>query len=63
MNILFILIPLSLVLVVAAAWAFFWAVDSGQFDDMEAPGWDVLSDDATGEAAPPASCSTARVNA
>ena len=42
MHILYVLIPLSLLLVAAAAWAFFWAVDHGQFDDLEAPSWDVL---------------------
>lgn len=45
MSILFILIPLSLVLVVLAGWAFFWAVGSGQFEDLDKPGWDVLRDD------------------
>jgi cbb3-type cytochrome oxidase maturation protein len=45
MHILFVLIPLSLVLVAGAVWAFFWAVDQGQFDDLESPGWDVLQDD------------------
>lgn len=45
MSILFVLIPLSLALVVLAGWGFFWAVGSGQFDDMESPGWDVLRDD------------------
>lgn len=44
MSILFILIPLSLVLVVLAGWAFFWAVGSGQFEDLDKPGWDVLRD-------------------
>jgi cbb3-type cytochrome oxidase maturation protein len=44
MEILFVLIPLSLALVVGAAWAFFWAVDHGQFDDLESPGWDALRD-------------------
>ncbi|AMN47635.1 hypothetical protein ACG33_11095 [Steroidobacter denitrificans] len=42
MNILYVMIPLSLVLVVAAGWAFFWAVGSGQFDDLESPAWEVL---------------------
>jgi cbb3-type cytochrome oxidase maturation protein len=42
MNILFILVPLSLALVAFALWGFFWAVRSGQFDDMESPGWEVL---------------------
>jgi len=37
MNVLMILIPLSILLVVGAGVAFFWAVDHGQFDDMETP--------------------------
>jgi cbb3-type cytochrome oxidase maturation protein len=36
MNILFVLIPLSLVLLGVAIWALFWAVDSGQFEDLDA---------------------------
>lgn len=44
------LIPLSLVLVAGAVAAFFWAVDSGQFDDFDAAGESVLGDDS----APPA---------
>jgi len=50
MDILFILIPLSLVLVGFGCWAFFWAVDNGQFDDLESPGWDALTDEASEEA-------------
>jgi cbb3-type cytochrome oxidase maturation protein len=34
-NILFVLIPLSLVLLGVAIWALFWAVDSGQFEDLD----------------------------
>ncbi len=45
MNILYMLIPLSLVLVAAAVWAFFWAVRSGQFDDLEGPAHRILMDD------------------
>lgn len=45
MSILFILIPVSLALVAFAGWAFFWAVDNGQFDDLESPAWDVLRDE------------------
>lgn len=37
MNILVVMIPLSIVLLVGAAIAFFWAVDHGQFDDLETP--------------------------
>ena len=53
MSILFILIPLSLVLVAFGAWAFFWAVDKGQFDDLDTPAWSVLQeDDSAGERPP-----------
>ncbi len=43
MSMLLILIPLSLVLIGIAVWAFIWAVGSGQFDDLETPAWDILS--------------------
>lgn len=45
MNILFLLIPLGLLLLGIAVWAFFWAVGSGQFDDLKTPGWSVVMDD------------------
>ena len=44
MNILLVLVPLSLALVALGLWAFFWAVGSGQFDDLESAGWDALLD-------------------
>jgi len=45
MNILFLLIPLGLLLLGFAVWAFFWAVGSGQFDDLDTPAWSVVMDD------------------
>ncbi|MEJ2513998.1 MAG: cbb3-type cytochrome oxidase assembly protein CcoS [Gammaproteobacteria bacterium] len=45
MTILYLLIPLSLVLLGLAVWAFFWAVNSGQFDDLDSPAWRILLDD------------------
>ena len=45
MEILYLLIPLSVVLVFAIAIAFWWSVKSGQFDDLEGPGFKVLMDD------------------
>jgi cbb3-type cytochrome oxidase maturation protein len=45
MNILFLLIPLGLVLLAIAVGAFFWATRSGQFDDLDTPGWSVVMDD------------------
>jgi cbb3-type cytochrome oxidase maturation protein len=44
-SILFALIPLSLMLLGAAIWAFFWAVRSGQFDDLDTPAVRILLDD------------------
>lgn len=45
MSILYLLIPLGLVLLGVAVWAFFWAVGSGQFDDLKSPAWSVVMDD------------------
>ena len=45
MDIVLLLIPLSLILVGVVAWAIFWAVRSGQFDDMEGPAHRILMDD------------------
>lgn len=45
MSILFLLIPLGLVLLALALWAFFWAVRQGQFDDLESPAVQILLDD------------------
>ncbi len=45
MDILFVLIPLSLILVAGACWAFFCAVDAGQFEDLDSPGWDAIEED------------------
>ena len=45
MEILFLLIPLSLLLLGIAVWAFFWAVRSGQFDDLDSPAYRILMDD------------------
>jgi cbb3-type cytochrome oxidase maturation protein len=51
MNILFLLIPLGLLLLGLAIWAFFWAVGSGQFDDLDSPAMSVVMDDDTRPAA------------
>lgn len=45
MTILYLLIPLGLLLLGVAVWAFMWAVRSGQFEDMEGPAYRVLMDD------------------
>ena len=45
MDILFLLIPLSLVLVFVIAALFWWSVHSGQYEDLDGPGHTVLMDD------------------
>ncbi len=47
MNILYVLIPLALLVLGVAVWAFFWAVGSGQFDDLDTPAMRILLDDDT----------------
>jgi cbb3-type cytochrome oxidase maturation protein len=44
MDILFMLIPLSVVLVFAVIGVFAWALNSGQFDDLEREGDRILGD-------------------
>lgn len=45
MEILYLLIPLGLLVLSVAIWAFLWAVKTGQFDDMEGPAHRILMDD------------------
>lgn len=45
MSILYVLIPLALLILGGAVWAFFWAVGSGQFDDLDTPAMRILMDD------------------
>jgi len=45
MDILFLLIPLSVVLVFLIGGVFWFALRSGQFDDLESPGLNVVLDD------------------
>jgi cbb3-type cytochrome oxidase maturation protein len=44
-DILYLLIPLSVVLVVLIGWVLWWAVTNGQFDDLEGPAHRIISDD------------------
>jgi len=45
MSVLIYLIPISLLLLGAAIWAFVWAVRAGQFDDLDTPPLDILAED------------------
>ncbi len=45
MEALYLLVPMSVVVVFVAIWIFFRASDSGQFDDMVGPAMRILQDD------------------
>lgn len=45
MESLYLLIPLSIVLVFLIGVIFWWSVRSGQFDDLEGPAYRVVMDD------------------
>jgi cbb3-type cytochrome oxidase maturation protein len=47
MDILYLLIPLSLVLVFVIAALFWWSLKSGQYEDLDGPGYRILMDDDT----------------
>ena len=47
MTVIYIVLPLALVIVGVAVWAFVWAADRGQFDDLDTPALRLLHDDVT----------------
>lgn len=45
MDILYLLVPMSILLVFVIAAIFWWSLKSGQFEDLDGPGYRVLMDD------------------
>jgi len=45
MEILYLIIPLSVLLIIAISWVFMWAVRSGQFDDLEGPAHRIIMEE------------------
>lgn len=45
MSVLYLVLPISLLLVIAAVGSFVWAVRNGQLDDLETPRLRMLLDD------------------
>ena len=45
MESLYLLVPLSVALVFLIGWLFWRALEGGQFDDLDRPGYAVLEDD------------------
>lgn len=58
METLYLLIPLSVVLVFLIGVGFWWSLRSGQFDDLEGPAYRVLMDDDRPPQEPPTSGDT-----
>lgn len=46
MTIIYLVLPLALVIVGVALWAFVWSAKSGQFDDLDTPAIRMVHDDA-----------------
>lgn len=45
MSVIYLVLPLALVIVGAAVWAFAWSARSGQMDDLDTPALRVLHDE------------------
>ncbi len=45
MDSLYLLIPIALVFCVIAIKLLLWAIDSGQYDDLDKEAWRILADD------------------
>ena len=52
MEVLILLIPVSVALALLIGAGFWWAVRSGQFDDLEGPAHRILADDDTTDVIP-----------
>jgi cbb3-type cytochrome oxidase maturation protein len=53
-DVLYLLIPLSVVLVFLIGVVFWFALKGGQFDDLDSPGFKLIMDDDSVRPAPPA---------
>ena len=45
MSVIYLVLPLALVVVALAVWAFVWSSHRGQFDDLDTPPVRALHDD------------------
>ena len=49
MESLYVLIPLSFIVVALGIWLFFWAVNNGQYDDLDGEAERILFDEPTSD--------------
>lgn len=52
MSIIYVLIPVAIILTIVGIYAFFWAVKTEQFNDLEKEGMSILFDDKKSESEP-----------
>jgi cbb3-type cytochrome oxidase maturation protein len=45
MEIIYFLVPMAMLLVAGMVAGLFWAIKSGQFDDLEGPAYQILMDE------------------
>ncbi len=45
MSVLYLVVPMAMVIVAGAVWAYVWAARSGQMDDLHTPAIRMLHDD------------------
>ena len=45
MEVIYLLLPISLIVVAGMVWLFLWSIRSGQYDDLEGPAHRILMDD------------------
>lgn len=45
MDIIYLLVSIAVVFILLVITIFFWAIRSGQFDDLEGPAYRILKDD------------------
>lgn len=48
MTIIYVVLPLALLVVLGAVWAYVWAARTGQFDDLDTPALRVIVEDGDG---------------
>lgn len=53
MSAIFLLIPLGLLMLALAIWAFIWAVQKRQFQDLDSAGHSILMEEKTPKSAKP----------
>jgi cbb3-type cytochrome oxidase maturation protein len=51
MEVVFVLVPISLLIVVIALWAFVWSVRGDQYDDLDKEAYRILFEDESDAAA------------